>query len=84
MKTKFAIVASVCLAIAAICGCGAKNEEVEKTSSTIISMTEVGRYKGWWLGAIVTVKHDDHWFLLWNSTNKGTLLHHPSCPKCTP
>jgi hypothetical protein len=42
-----------------------------------ISTTPYERYGGY---CMTTLKHDNHWFILWDGSQKGGLLHHPDCP----
>lgn len=33
--------------------------------------------------SLITIKHDDHWFVAKSGDRQGGIIHHPSCPCIT-
>jgi hypothetical protein len=73
-----AIVALVCLLAA---GCRQPSDQPTASSASVISATYYT--PGASYESLRTISHDGHWFVVWKESQKGGLLHHPGCPKCS-
>ena len=65
----------ILFAASLLCGCDPIQPSDEKPSEPK-SLSATGYHTGW----LVTVKHDDHLFIVEGKWQKGAILHHPDCP----
>jgi len=54
---------------------------VPPSASAVISYTHPQQLEGGhYSPALITIKHDNHWFVTFTLTDPAALLHHPDCP----
>lgn len=70
-----ALLLSACLLVA----CEREQYKPELKESTQ-SHTSYSVASQGWAGALITVRHDKHLFIVEARTGKGAVIHHPDCP----
>ena len=68
------------ISVIAVCGCGdlSSKQEIPLAKDRIKSQTDYDSMGT--TGTLLTVVHDNHWFIVEGRFSKGAMLHHPDCP----